>query len=222
MNRGSLELNEPIFDVLSGPGAGVVSGERNRRDSIEILLTLLDILITSGTSSKTRLMNQANLNPASFNRYIVGLERAGAVERREGDGNARLLYVPTPRARSLRLLLRVLHSALNPDARLLNEYNRITRIVRAWAASRGYRLYPDDLGVYDYIAVGEGKRLGILVSIEGDTSSLFRAALLLLDEGLVKEKLVVISGSDGWRRNLERILADSARITEPEELERLS
>ncbi len=214
-------MNEPIFDVLGGPGNGVVNGERSRRDAIEILLTILDILISKGSSSKTRLMNQANLNPASFNRYMVMLEKAGAVVRIEGDGNARLLYAPTPRARSLRLMLRVLYSMLNPDVRLLNEYRRVSRIVEAWAASRGYSLHPDDLGVYDYVAVRDGDRLGILVSVEGDTQSLLRATLSKLDDGLVEKKLVVVSGSDEWRRNLERILADSARIAEPDELEKL-
>ncbi len=55
-----------------------------RRDSIAILADILSIIRLKGPIRKTRLMNYANLNPRTFNNYMVRLVNSGLVRVVEG------------------------------------------------------------------------------------------------------------------------------------------
>ena len=206
--KGSLSLT--LGDFYIAPQA------RARRDSIDILATLLDILIQEGMVTKTRLMNQANLNPSSFKRYISLLENAGAVKRSVVDG--RTVYTPTPRARLLRLILGLLLDALAPRPAAVNTYTRIYEAVEATLSKLG-RVYRDDSGVYDYIFEKNGSRIGVLVAPENDKPSLVRLVFALVEEERqVTERLVVYTGGDEWGRLLRFLVGSSARVTRLEDL----
>ena len=110
---------------------------RNRRDSLEILYSMLGILFEHGEVSKTKLMNQANLNPLSFQRYIELLENAGIVEAVRRDGKT--VYKPTPRAAAFYALLEMMLEALYPEADVLAEYRRLAVNVKNLLESMGLK-----------------------------------------------------------------------------------
>ncbi len=163
--------------------AARAAASRGRRDSIEILASMLDILLEMGEVSKTKLMNQANLNPLSFQRYISVLERAGVVERLAMNGKT--VYRPTPRASTLRLLLEVLLSALNVEPRILSSYNRLLEKVEGILAGMGLHYYtmPLDAPYADLVVECCGRQLPIVLCVEGDALSEVKA-LLAESEGV--------------------------------------
>ncbi len=185
---------------------------RGRRDSIEILASMLDILLELGEVSKTKLMNQANLNPLSFQRYISMLERAGVVERVEEEG--RTVYRPTPRAPTLRLLLDVILSALSVEPGVLAAYHGLLQETEEALAAAGisyYRFSPE-APYADLVVECCGSQVPLILCVDGDTLAQVKA-VLAKEAGA--DYVVVGDGRCSWD--------GSGRVVKPEELaERLS
>ncbi|AEM39665.1 hypothetical protein Pyrfu_1811 [Pyrolobus fumarii 1A] len=188
---------------------------RNRRDTLEILSTMLEILMSEGGVTKTRLMNQANLNPISFQRYIMMLECAGAIESIE-DG-PRLIYKPTPRAASLRLLLALLSNILNPDPEIIREYRKVYEAIRSALESTGFEVrsvHDGSEAVLDGIAERDECRVGFMVALSKDPLTLPRLALYanLSQSNELKEldDVIIVTDNEEWVRGL---IASGATVT---------
>ncbi len=175
---------------------------RGRRDSLEILLTILEILLTHREVSKTKLMNQANLNPYSFERYTSLLEAGGfIVKRRERSG--RTVYSPTPRARTLYNALRVITAALTPPPRVLERYRRGLAYLREWAKSRGCRVEepPGPKPCYaDVVVVCDGVERPAAILVDGDPLAHLKEMFMHVCGG---SESLIVRVSDGQVRVAE-------------------
>ena len=148
---------------------------RRKRGVIEILGELLSVLLEERAASKTRLTNRANLNLASFKRYIELLERAGAVAT-QVDDSGRLVYAATPRTGALLLMVRLLERATRADPTVVKRYLGVvgetvkTLVGEGFMVRLGRVERVEGIGesvFYDMVVVGKCS-MGILLSLMGD------------------------------------------------------
>ena len=150
----------PVFDDAAGYNDLFYSVARGRkyRSEIDILFNILEVLARRESGlKKTRLLQLANLNTSSFNKYIGLLERAGIVRV---DGG---LYRISRQGRLVHRLLRALIYLLDMN-KPVSVGEETLRGICERLRERGAEGCAVDQGPFDVAFTYGGRAFGVIVS----------------------------------------------------------